>query len=132
LGRKRIDLAGELLMNLFSFEFKKKYLGHAALTVRRVLQEQQVDLNKKIGLIFDSRIITRSMQHSMSTGNWLRGPLGANLTGISQSLRRDTNYLSTLSHLRKISAPFFSESRDTVQRLLHNTHFGMYCPAESP
>jgi DNA-directed RNA polymerase beta subunit len=34
--------------------------------------------------------------------------------------------------LRKISTPYFKKSRDVSGRLLHNSHFGMYCPADTP
>jgi DNA-directed RNA polymerase II subunit RPB2 len=37
-----------------------------------------------------------------------------------------------LSHLRRVVAPIQSSSKSAKPRLLHNTHFGMICPSETP
>ena len=67
---------------------KKKYLPHAAILVRKILADER-DIAEKIALIFDSRIITKEMISSMSTGNWVgSGMRGYNSTGISQTLKR--------------------------------------------
>ena len=52
--------------------------------------------------------------------------------GVSQALKRDTTYFATLSHLRRVSYPMSSSSQSVKSRLLHNTHFGFFCPAETP
>ena len=97
-------------MNLFLVEFKKKYLPHAKMFMKKIVsQSEENNCSRKMELIFDSRIITRSVLHAMSSGNWVStGARGLNQTGISQTLKRETNYLSTLSHLRKISSPYFA------------------------
>ena len=42
LAKKRIDLSGELLMNLFQHNFKNKYLPHAAILVKKLLADNVV------------------------------------------------------------------------------------------
>lgn len=37
-----------------------------------------------------------------------------------------------LSHLRRVATPVPVGSKALGLRLLHNTHFGLICPAESP
>ena len=51
---------------------------------------------------------------------------------MAQVLKRDTSFFATLSHLRRVVAPIQSSSKSAKPRLLHNTHFGMICPSETP
>ena len=69
----------------------------------------------------------------MSTGNWSTNTFGESTrVGVAQSLKRDTSLFATLSHLRRVVAPILSRSKTTKPRLLHNTHFGVICPSETP
>ena len=87
----------------------------------------------RTSLVFDSRIITQKIRHSLATGIWGNAVTGARIRlGVSQTLKRDTCYLATLSHLRRIVAPLQSNTKVIEPRLLHNTQFGMICPAETP
>jgi len=51
---------------------------------------------------------------------------------VAQVLKRDTSFFATLSHLRRVVAPIQASSKSAKPRLLHNTHFGMICPSETP
>ena len=51
--------------------------------------------------------------------------------GVSQVLNR-LAYASTLSHLRRINSPIGREGKLAKPRQLHNTQWGMICPAETP
>ena len=48
-----------------------------------------------------------------------------------QVLNRLT-YASALSHLRRCNAPLAKEGKLAKPRMLHCTHWGMVCPAETP
>ena len=52
-------------------------------------------------------------------------------TGVSQVLQRLT-FVSTLSHLRRLNTPLGRDCKLAKPRMLHNTHWGMCCPAETP
>lgn len=41
-------------------------------------------------------------------------------------------YASTLSHLRRINSPVGREGKLAKPRQLHNTQWGIICPAETP
>src|SRR5439155_6699774 len=43
-----------------------------------------------------------------------------------------TNYMSTISHLRRIQSPLSRSQPNFEARALHATHFGRICPAETP
>lgn len=51
--------------------------------------------------------------------------------GVSQVLNRYT-FASTLSHLRRCNTPLGRDGKIAKPRQLHNTHWGMVCPAETP
>lgn len=51
--------------------------------------------------------------------------------GVSQVLNRYT-FASTLSHLRRTNTPIGRDGKIAKPRQLHNTHWGMVCPAETP
>jgi len=51
--------------------------------------------------------------------------------GVSQVLNRYT-FASTLSHLRRCNTPMGRDGKIAKPRQLHNTHWGMVCPAETP
>ena len=50
---------------------------------------------------------------------------------MAQVLNRLT-YISSLSHLRRINTPIDKSGKLIPPRKLHNTQWGMICPAESP
>ena len=41
-------------------------------------------------------------------------------------------FASTLSHLRRVNSPIERSGKIAKPRQLHNTHWGMICPAETP
>jgi DNA-directed RNA polymerase subunit B len=62
----------------------------------------------------------------MATGAWVGGR-----TGISQRLERK-NYADSYSHLRLVLSPLTSTQEHFEARELHSTHWGRFCPAETP
>jgi DNA-directed RNA polymerase II subunit RPB2 len=125
-GKKRLDLAGPLLGGLFRILFRK-----LTKDVRRHLQ-RCLDEGKhfNIGSAIKSNHITDGLKYSLATGNW--GDKGAaTKAGVSQVLNRLT-YASSLSHLRRCNTPLARTGKQAKPRQLHNTHWGMVCPAETP
>jgi DNA-directed RNA polymerase II subunit RPB2 len=50
---------------------------------------------------------------------------------VAQVLNRLT-FASSLSHLRRLNTPIAKTGKLAKPRQLHNTHWGMICPAETP
>ena len=71
-------------------------------------------------------IISDKLNNAIATGNWGRGRVG-----VTELLDR-TNYMSTISHLRRIQSPLSRSQPNFEARDLHATHFGRICPAETP
>lgn len=134
-GKKRLDMTGVLMTNLFKEQFKNSYIENAKKIIRRKLHSgsNKLDLEKNIELVFDPRPITMTLRNALATGNWGKSMTGEVIrSGVAQVLKRDTSFFATLSHLRRVVAPIQSSSKSAKPRLLHNTHFGLICPSETP
>jgi len=127
-GNKRTDLAGPLMKGLFRAMFRK-----LVKDIRKALQ-QDVTRGKdpKLELAVDHRQIMNGLKYSLATGNWGEQAKAHEVkAGVSQVLNRLT-YCSTLSHLRRLNSPVERSGKIAKPRQLHNTHWGMICPAETP
>lgn len=127
-GKKRLDLAGPLLAGLFRTLFKK-----LTRDVYRYLQKC-VETGKtfNLNLAVKSNTITSGLQYSLATGNWGEQKKAmSSKAGVSQVLNRYA-FASTLSHLRRTNTPIGRDGKIAKPRQLHNTHWGLVCPAETP
>nr|ALK02062.1 RNA polymerase II second largest subunit [Wickerhamiella domercqiae] len=127
-GKKRLDLAGPLLANLFRMLFKK--LTRDIFRYMQKCVEGNKDFN--VTLAVKSNTITNGLKYSLATGNWGDQKRAmSSKAGVSQVLNRYT-YSSTLSHLRRTNTPIGKDGKIAKPRQLHNTHWGLVCPAETP
>ena len=121
-ANKRLKLAGDLLENVFR-------LGFINLTrdVKYQLERAYArgrELNLKTAARAD--VLSERIRHALATGNWPGGR-----TGVSQLLDR-TNYIATVSHLRRVVSPLSRSQPHFEARDLHPTHWGKICPCETP
>ena len=121
-ANKRLKLAGDLLENVFRLAFLNlnrdiKYQLERANARGR-------DLNVRTAARAD--VLTERIRHALATGNWPGGR-----TGVSQLLDR-TNYIATISHLRRVVSPLSRSQPHFEARDLHPTHWGKICPCETP
>ncbi|KAJ3181120.1 DNA-dependent RNA polymerase II [Gaertneriomyces sp. JEL0708] len=127
-GKKRLDLAGPLLSGLFRMLFRK--LTTDVTRYLKKIVETKTDFN--LSMAVKSSTITKGLQYSLATGNWGdQKKFMQARAGVSQVLNRYT-YASTLSHLRRLNTPIGRDGKLAKPRQLHNTHWGMVCPAETP
>merc|ERR1740130_2394032 len=128
-AQKRMDLAGPLLGQLFRQLFRK-----LAKDVQKYGQKC-IDSGKEFSPVAAVRhkTITNGLKYALATGNWgQQGSAPGSLrAGVSQVLNRLT-FASSLSHLRRLNTPIGREGKLAKPRQLHNTHWGMVCPAETP
>lgn len=89
---------------------------------------EEIDITRAI----KSDIITRGLKTALATGNWGKDKQGDVVkTGVAQVLNRLT-FMSSISHLRRLNTPIAKTGKLAKPRQLHNTHWGMICPAETP
>ena len=121
-GNKVIKFAGQMLAELFRLAFRN---------LERDMKYQLTKSGQKRGInavaaAIRPGIVTDKLNNAIATGNWGRGRVG-----VTQLLDR-TNYLSTISHLRRIQSPLSRTQPNFEARDLHATHFGRICPSETP
>lgn len=126
-ANKRMDLGGPLLASLFRLLFRK-----LSKDIRGYVQKC-VDSGKEINVpsAVRTQTITRGLKYSLATGNWGQQGTQGIRAGVSQVLNR-LAYASTLSHLRRVNSPIGREGKLAKPRQLHNSLWGMMCPAETP
>ena len=128
LGNKRLDLAGPLLAFLFRGLFRN------LLKEVRLMAQKYINRNGDFNLevCVKTSTITKGLAYSLATGNWGdQKKAHQSRAGVSQVLNRLT-YAATLSHLRRLNSPIGREGKLARPRQLHNTQWGMICPAETP
>ena len=121
-ANKRLKLAGDLMEEIFRVAFLRlikdvKYQLERAKVRGRPL---------KMSTAVRSDVLTDRIMHPMATGNWVGGR-----TGVSQLIDRH-NYMSVLSHLRRVVSPLSRSQPHFEARDLHPTQWGRICPSETP
>ena len=128
-GKKRLDMAGSLLGSNFRSLFR-----NFTEVMTKILKRDIDNGHDKILLqkALKPDIITHGLRTALATGNWGKDRDGnVQKTGVSQVLNRLT-FASSLSHLRRLNTPIAKSGKLAKPRQLHNTHWGMICPAETP
>ena len=121
-SNKRLRLAGDLMQELFRVSFNK-----IARDIKYQLEKQHArhrQINVKTAV--RSNNLTESISYALATGNWTGGR-----SGVSQVLDR-TNYLSYVTHQRRVSSLLSRTHPHFEARDLHATQFGRVCPNETP
>ena len=121
-GNKVIKFAGQMLADLFRTAFRN-LVRDMKYQLERSGQKRGINA---VAAAVRPGIVTDKMNNAIATGNWGRGRVG-----VTQLLDR-TNYLSTISHLRRIQSPLSRSQPNFEARDLHATHFGRICPSETP
>jgi DNA-directed RNA polymerase II subunit RPB2 len=135
---KRIDTCGGLIGNLLSQSLLRlsreiktniqKEISTGLWNVSSGYSDIINDIN--ISKIIKSNFIETILKGAMATGNWgLKNNI--NRQGVSQVLNRLT-YMSTISHLRRVSTPIDASGKLIPPRKLHNSSWGYICPSETP
>ncbi len=121
-ANKRVRLSGDLLADLFR------------VNLNILLRDIQYSLKKtvkrkkfySIKTIAKSTLFSHRVESAIATGNWI-----GERTGVTQNIDR-TNYLSMISQLQRVSSMLPGEQENFLARTLHPTHYGRFCPIETP
>jgi DNA-directed RNA polymerase II subunit RPB2 len=136
---KRVDLTGTSLNNLFRNHFNKLVKDMEKQIVKEInngsWRSTEDYLNiinlTNIYKIVKSTTIENGFKRALATGDFGIKHANSNKVGVAQVLNRLT-YVSSLSHLRRISTPSDKSGKLVPPRKLHSTSFGFLCPAETP
>nr|MBI4156877.1 DNA-directed RNA polymerase subunit B'' [Candidatus Woesearchaeota archaeon] len=121
-ANKRVRLSGDLLADLFRVNLN--------ILVRDIKYSLQKTIKRKkfysIKTIAKSTLFSHRIKSAIATGSWI-----GEKKGITQNMDK-TNYLSIVSQLQKVSSTLPGEQTNFMARTLHPTHFGRFCPIETP
>lgn len=121
-ANKRVRLSGDLLSSLFRVN-----LGILIRDIKYSLQKSSK--RKKfysIKTIAKSTLFSHRVQSAIATGSWV-----GERNGVTQNMDK-TNYLATISQLQRVSSMLPGEQENFLARTLHPTHYGRFCPIETP
>ena len=138
---KRVDLPGFLLASLFRTYFNNKMVKDIRSSISKEIHNgswrasgnfEDIVNASNINKIIKSVIMEVGLKTSLATGNFGSAKIGGpTKIGVSQVLNR-LNYISGLSHLRRVSTPIEKTGKLIPPRKLHNTQWGYICPSETP
>ena len=134
---KRVDLTGASLNNLFRNYFNKLVKDMEKQVVKEINNgswrstEDYLNIINPTNIykIIKSTTIENGFKRALATGDFGIKHTNSNKVGVAQVLNRLT-YVSSLSHLRRISTPTDKSGKLVPPRKLHNTSWGFLCPAE--
>ncbi|ODV49033.1 DNA-directed RNA polymerase subunit B' [Methanohalophilus euhalobius] len=121
-SNKRLKLTGDLLEDLFRVAFNRLTRDVKYQLERANMRNRELN----VSTLVRADVLTDRLQHPLATGNWVGGR-----SGVSQLLDR-TDYISTLSHLRRVISPLSRAQPHFEARDLHSTQWGRLCPSETP
>ncbi|MHA1358086.1 MAG: DNA-directed RNA polymerase subunit B [Candidatus Helarchaeota archaeon] len=120
-ANKRLKLAGDLLTSLFRVAFLNLCRDIKYQLERTAVRGRAPNIRTAVR----ADVVTERLRHALATGNWVGGK-----AGVSQLLDR-TNYISALSHLRRVVSPLSRSQPHFEARDLHPTHWGKICVVPS-
>lgn len=121
-ANKRVKLTGDLLADLFRINL--------SILIRDIQYSLQKVMKRKkfysIKTVAKSTLFTQRIESAIATGSWI-----GERTGVTQNMDK-TNYLAILSQLQRVSSMLPGEQENFMARTLHPTHYGRFCPTETP
>jgi len=121
-ANKRVKLSGDLMSDLFRVNMN--------ILIRDIEYSlQKVARRKKfysLKTIAKSTLFTHRIESAIATGSWI-----GERSGVTQNMDK-TNYLAMLSQLQRVSSMLPGEQENFLARTLHPTHYGRFCPTETP
>ena len=121
-ANKRVLLAGDLIAIVFRVAIRS-----LVSDIRHQLERQR-SRGRRIStkMLIRSDLVSSRLREALATGNW-----PGQRTGVSQILDR-TNWISMLSHLRRVVSPLSRSQPHFEARDVHGTQWGRICPFETP
>ncbi len=138
---KRVDLPGFLLANLFRTHFATMMVKDIKTFLAKEIHSgswkatgnfEEILNISNIHKVIKSTNLEVGLKTCLATGNFGSAKAGGpTKNGVSQVLNR-LNYISGISHLRRVSTPIEKTGKLIAPRKLHNSQWGFICPNETP
>ncbi|MEA3248501.1 MAG: DNA-directed RNA polymerase subunit B'' [Nanoarchaeota archaeon] len=121
-ANKRVRLSGDLLADLFRVN-----MGILLREVQHTLQKT-VKRRKffSIKTIAKSTLFTHRIESAIATGSWI-----GERNGVTQNMDKNNSF-AVMSQLQRVTSTLPSEQENLAARTVHPTHYGRFCPIETP
>src|SRR3989338_5182650 len=121
-SNKRVRLSGDLMADLFRVNLII-LIRDIQYTLQKIARRKKFYSMKTIA---KSTLFSHRIESAIATGNWI-----GEKTGVTQNMDK-TNCLAILSQLQRIASTLTGEQENFAARTLHPTHYGRFCPIETP
>ncbi|MEM4230505.1 MAG: DNA-directed RNA polymerase subunit B'', partial [Candidatus Pacearchaeota archaeon] len=121
-ANKRVKLCGDMLADLFRVNLNM-FVRDIRYSLTKSIKRRKIFSIKSIA---KSTLFSHRIESAIATGSWI-----GERTGVTQNMDK-TNYLSIFSQLQRISSILPGEQENFAARTLHPTHYGRFCPIETP
>lgn len=121
-ANKRVRLSGDLLSDLFRVNMN--------ILLREVQHTLQKTVKRRkffsIKTIAKSTLFTHRMESAIATGSWI-----GERNGVTQNMDKN-NTFAVMSQLQRVTSTLPGEQENLAARTVHPTHYGRFCPIETP
>jgi DNA-directed RNA polymerase subunit B len=121
-ANKRIRLSGDLLADLFRVNLN--------ILMREIQHSLQKTVKRRkfysIKTIAKSTLFSHRIESAIATGSWI-----GERTGVTQNMKKDNSF-AMVSQLQKVVSSLAGEQENFAARTVHPTHYGRFCPIETP
>ena len=121
-ANKRVKLSGDLMSDLFRVNMSI-FVRDIQFSLQKIAKRKKFYSLKTIA---KSTLFTHRVESAIATGSWI-----GERSGVTQNMDK-TNYLAILSQLQRVSSILPGEQENFMARTLHPTHYGRFCPTETP
>jgi len=121
-ANKRVKLSGDLFSDLFRVNLTV-LIRDIQLSLQRLAKRKKIYSLKTLA---KSTLFTHRIESAIATGSWI-----GERTGVTSNMDK-TNFLSIFSQLQRVISLLPTEQENFRARTLHPTHYGRFCPIETP
>ncbi len=121
-ANKRVRLSGDLLADLFRVNIN--------ILLREVQHTLQKTVKRRkfysIKTIAKSTLFTHRIESAIATGSWI-----GERNGVTQNIDKNNSF-AIMSQLQRVTSTLPGEQENFAARTVHPTHYGRFCPIETP
>jgi DNA-directed RNA polymerase subunit B len=121
-ANKRVRLSGDLLADLFRVNINI-LLREVSHTLQKTVKRRKF---YSIKTIAKSTLFTHRIESAIATGSWI-----GERSGVTQNMDKNNSF-AIMSQLQRVTSTLPGEQENLAARTVHPTHYGRFCPIETP
>src|SRR3990167_3188035 len=121
-ANKRVRLSGDLLSDLFRVNLNI-LLREIQHTLQKIVKRRKF---YSIKTIAKSTLFIHRIESAIATGSWI-----GERNGVTQNMDKNNSF-AIMSQLQRVTSTLPGEQENFAARTVHPTHYGRFCPIETP